>query len=447
MIDAILAAVAKGLLRLRYRVRPQGLDPILRKGRQRILVLPNHPALIDPIILAAYLRRPLASRFLADRDQMDRFFIRWVGKRWGVHTMPDLAGHGPGAREEVEAAIDQCIEWLRQDENVLVYPSGHLMRTRFENLRGNSSAERIIKEVPDARVVLVRTRGLWGSRFSWGIGREPKVGPTLKQGAAELLKSFLFFAPKREVTIEFAEPDDLPREGSREEINRYLEEFYNADAPHNTYVPRTPWEQGGTRTIPEPPRREATGDLGEVPEGTRQIVTDKLSDLSGVSQIDEDDELAHDLGLDSLARAELLVWLQEQFGVTAPGTESLYTVSDVLLAACGESLGGGEVSMEPVPSEWFAPDEDTARAGVPEGDTLAELFLHQVRHSPDRPVVADQRSGVRTFRDVLRGVLRQEAVTVQTEFGDVAMKPARIERIDFPAQRPGRVTVKTWDGS
>ncbi len=415
MIDSILATIAKGLLRLRYRVHLEGLEPIARRGRERILILPNHPALIDPILLAVYLRGPLAPRFLADEDQMDRFFIGWMGKRWGVHTMPDLAGHGPGAREDVQAAIDQCIEWLREGQNVVLYPSGHLMRTRLENLRGNSSADRIIKEVPDARIVLVRTRGLWGSRFSWGLGREPKVGPTLRQGAVELLKSFAFFAPKREVTIEFAEPDDLPREGSREEINRYLQDFYNADPPHNTYVPRTLWEEGETRTIPEPPQRQASGDLGEVPQGTRQIVTEKLRDMSGVSQIDDGDQLARDLGLDSLARAELLVWLQEQFGVTAPGTESLYTVSDVLLAACGEPLGGGEVSMESVPSQWFVPDEDGTRAGVPEGETLTELFLQQVRENPDRPVVADQRSGVRTFRDVVRATL--------------ALKPA-IERIE-----------------
>ena len=58
--------------------------------------------------------------------------------------------------------------------------------------------------------------------------------------------------------IELVEPDDFPRDQPRMVINRYLEAFYNARAPRNTYVPYGFWERGGTRSCPTP----RSGDVG-----------------------------------------------------------------------------------------------------------------------------------------------------------------------------------------
>jgi long-chain-fatty-acid--[acyl-carrier-protein] ligase len=407
LIDAVLLGIARVLLRLRYRIHVRGLEDVLSRGREGILLLPNHPALIDPIILAVLLRRPLAPRFLADRNQMDRPIIGWVGRRWDVRTMPDVKHHGLSARSEVREALDGCAEHLRKGGNLVLYPSGHLYRWRYEDLRGNSSAERMIRSAPDARIVLVRTRGLWGSCFSWGHGSEPSVATTLGKGSLELLASGIAFAPKRDVHIDFVEPEDFPRDGSREEINGYLESFYNADAPPNTYVPHMLWERGGARRMPEPPQPRGTGDVGHVPKGTREIVDEHLSDKSGVTEISPDDELARDLGLDSLARAELLAWLQEEFGVRPPDTESLRTVGDVYLAAFGEAVSTGPATLDQVAGRWFATVDDwpPGRLQIAEGRSLPEAFLRCAASRPGRAVLADQRSGVRSYRDLVRGVL------------------------------------------
>jgi hypothetical protein len=53
------------------RVVFRGRREVASRGRRGILFLPNHPALVDPIILMAALRRPFAPRALADRDAIE----------------------------------------------------------------------------------------------------------------------------------------------------------------------------------------------------------------------------------------------------------------------------------------------------------------------------------------------------------------------------------------
>ncbi|MCD6526106.1 MAG: hypothetical protein J7K75_03830 [Desulfuromonas sp.] len=47
MFKSIAVWLLQGLLRLRYRIDVDGIDDIKNGGRQGILFLPNHPALIS----------------------------------------------------------------------------------------------------------------------------------------------------------------------------------------------------------------------------------------------------------------------------------------------------------------------------------------------------------------------------------------------------------------
>jgi hypothetical protein len=58
--------------------------------------------------------------------------------------------------------------------------------------------------------------------------------------------------PRRAVAVEFVEPADFPRHAERLVINRFLEDFYNANARPGTYVAYAFWEKGGVRELPEP---------------------------------------------------------------------------------------------------------------------------------------------------------------------------------------------------
>ena len=355
----------------------------------------------------------LYSRFrlrpLADQDQMDRPGIRWLAARLGVIAIPDPTRYGEASRQVVEEGVESCVRALMAGSNILLYPSGHIMRQGTEDLAGSSAVETILALLPEVRVILVRTRGVWGSGFSRAAGSAPAVGTVIRKGILSVLANGIFFSPRRQVDIELHEPEDLPRQGGRARVNRYLEEFYNQDAPPARYVPYTLWERGGAHELPEPARGTNAGDLSEVPEATRALVIRHLRELTGKSSIKDDDSLARDLNLDSLALVDVGLWVQSEFGFPVSDGAGMETVGDVLLAARGLSSGPVKQELKPIPHEWF-PSQCGRRAPrgdqfIPPGTTLTSVFLAQASLGLDRVVLADQSGGVKTYRDIIVGIL------------------------------------------
>ncbi|KKN70328.1 hypothetical protein LCGC14_0431940 [marine sediment metagenome] len=403
MIDWLLFMFVRFCLWLRYRITVTGLPKIRRRGRRGILFLPNHPALIDPVMVMATLYPSFRPRALADRHQIDRFFIRSLARRAGALSITDLAKAG-GTVEGARSAIDQCVHALRNGDNLILYPGGQVTRQRLEDLRGNSGVEMILREMPDVRIVLIRTHGLWGSGFSWASGKAPNVGRTLRSGIRALLASGIFFAPRRRVTMDVVEPDDFPRHESRAAINRYLEGFFNHDAPPNTHVPRSIWHRGGVQIRPEPPSLAKSGDLTQVSPATRTMIGEFLTELTGIEDISDTARLAHDLGMDSLMVMELVTWLQTEFGMMPGGVDSLQTVGDVMLVAGGQAVSAGTHRLKDVSRTWFTHLTDPR---CPEGLnklTIPQAFLLQASRHPRAALVADQVSGVRTCGDVMLAV-------------------------------------------
>ncbi len=404
-IDMLVLGLARLLLWLRYRIKVIGLDQVAAQGTRGILFLPNHPALIDPPIMLATLCGRFAPRTWADQDQIDRPIIRTLARRFRVRAVPGVSRHGADSRDSVAKALQTCVEDLRNGDCVLLYPAGRTYKTHLEDLRGNTAVHTILRQFPDVRIVLARTRGLWGSRFSWASGQAPRVGETLKKGAVSLVLSGIFFAPRRQVTIEFVEPDDLPRTADRETLNHYLENFYNQAALPSTYVPYTRWEKGGARALPDPFIGAHPGDVQLVPEATGEVVIKHLRDVAGVKEIRDEHHLARDLGLDSLARTELVVWLGKEFGFPQGTSDTLLTVADVLLAACGETVAAELAELKPVSAKWFRRGRQERRLTLAEGNTVTEAFLSAARRAPGRAVIADQTAGVKTYRDIITAVL------------------------------------------
>lgn len=403
MILRLLSALARGLLRLRYRIQLDGMERIVAQGRGGILFLPNHPALIDPFIIWSELSRHFRVSALADKDQMDRPILRWVVPHAGVRMIPDPLKYGETCQAEVARVLTNCAAGLKRGENLLLYPAGRIYRKGREDLGGNSAVEFLLRQRPELRVVLIRTRGLWGSRFSFAYyGGPPRVGRALWRGLLAVLANGIFFGPRRAVAIELAEPADLPRNADRGTLNRYLEAFYNREAQSNTYVPYTIWERGGARSMPEPASLavEASGET--IPPATAEIVLKHLCEFSGKQSLRREETLAGDVGLDSLARVELALWVEREFGFPA-GEDNMVTVNDVLCAACGQLISAGPLELKSVPVGWF--DAHRVPVMLPEGRTLTEVFLAQARRGPNRVAVADQSSGIKTYRDMIATIL------------------------------------------
>ncbi|MGA2187089.1 MAG: AMP-binding protein [Steroidobacteraceae bacterium] len=375
-----------------------------QRGTLGTLFMPNHPALIDPVILIAHLHGKFGVRPLALEDRIGQPVVRAMADLVGVLRVPAQSELEPSSVREVQRSIDLCIEALKQGDNVLLYPAGRLMRQRLETLGGVSAAHRIISELPDIKVILVRTTGLWGSSFGWALGTPPHFKEGLIGHLRQVLTSGIWFVPKRDVHIELAEPDDLPRHGDRLDLNAYLDRFYNHAAPAALYVPYSVWERGGTRELPEPKLITAQA-AADAPVATRQIVLAHLQQATGIDNPRDDQELARDLGLDSLATTDILLWLEKEFAVSVPGVDAVRTVGDLILAACGVASAESADVHITAPSAAWLKESGRTRVQIPEGRSIQQVFLAQCRRGPGRVVAADLQQGNRTYRDLITAIL------------------------------------------
>ena len=243
------------VLSLRYTVTTKGLDAIAPvaqdKARNKkapgILILPNHPAQVDPVIVYSRLAG-LAPRPLADENQMRGVIQRIAGRVARVVTIPDLEKSGRRANvASTRTGLDTIAKALREGNNVMLYPSGRLYRSSREVIGNKGAVARLLAEVPDARVMLVRTSGLWGSSFSYASGPAPQIMRELARGVLVLLANLLVFTPRRKVFMEFEEPADLPRDGVKQHLNAYLEDYYNQAETPAILTPRLFWRTRATR--------------------------------------------------------------------------------------------------------------------------------------------------------------------------------------------------------
>ncbi len=383
----------------------RGLDEIRKRGTSRVLFLPSHVALIDPVILMAIVNRGFRPRALADEYQISLPVVGMLARLFGVRALPNMERQGLSVMEATRRALEETIAGVLAGESLLFYPSGRLRQQYLEEIRAASGTDVLVKAVPDARVVLVRQTGLWGSSFSLAFdGSMPNAFATAWRGFKYLLLNGVFFMPRRDVLIEFVEPGDFPRHENRMAINRYLEEFYNAQAPKNTYVPYGFWEKGGVRELPDPEVRRVSGDAAEAPEATRRIVLEEMTRLTGRPDVTLTDRLAQDLGVDSLAAAELVTWVEKEFGFSVGTPESLATVADVVLAASGKGISAIESPLKNATAAWRAARGDR-RAMPPDGRTITEVFLEQASRHPGQLILADQVSGEVTYRRLVLGLM------------------------------------------
>ena len=405
LLGDCIAFAARPLISLRYRVEIKGFDAIAKRGTRGILFLPNHAALIDPVIIMSWFFPRFKLRPLADEYQVGRTAFGRIVSVFGTHILPNMERRGAGARDGMKKAVDDLIAGLRSGESILLYPAGRIKHQRLEDLGSASGVEAIVKALPDVRIVLVRHDGLWGSSFGWAAtGRMPAFGTRLIEGAKFILKNGIFFMPRRRVTMEAVEVMDFPRQASRSTINRYLESFYNAHSSPNTYVPYRFWESGGQQTRPEPVQDVQLTDASSIAQGTKGLVLAHLAEVSGRQDLELTHFLARDAGLDSLAIAELVTWVQVEFGFSVGTPESLRTVGDVVLAAAGQGVSAIASDLRPIASTWYSGAGNHTLLALPAGRTLLDAFLFQAAARPRQPIVADQNSGIRTYRDLVTAV-------------------------------------------
>jgi long-chain-fatty-acid--[acyl-carrier-protein] ligase len=407
MLGAIRRALwllAHLIVPLRYCIRVHGWERLRDLGRP-VLLLPNHPGYIDPLIILTYLYYPFRPRPVLYEDNFRSPLLRPLVKLLRAVPIPELDRPSHEALERTERAVAEVIEGLRRGEDFVLWPSGRVQRDGVERLGAARALTDILRAVPDATVVLVRTRGVWGSIFSYAPGRTPRLGRCFLIGLLWLATNLLFFMPRRRVDITI-EPLDRARlpELERDPVNRWFEAWYNADGPERpTYVPYHCLF--GPRSVAFPPG--TAPEEGEVvadrvrPE-TRQAVAEILADRLGRPL--STDELhpgtaLDDLGLDSLQRMDLALAVEQRFGFSVDPAP--VTVGQLL--ALAEGLMEKEPPRPPAP-EWFRPPSDVGRPRIL-GETIPEAFIARALSYRRTVAAADDLSGVVSYERLLAGAL------------------------------------------
>lgn len=244
IISVTMGVILRALLRLRYRVVIYGLDSL--DDTRGWFILPNHPAEVDPVIIVPFFWPTFQPRPVLLEDVYNEPYAKWLLWCARAIPIPDLEKtRSIESVRKLKAQLATIVDARKEGDNILMYPSGRLYRDGVEKIGNASGVHLMLQRAPDARVLLVRTRGLWGSSFSCAHGNRPNVGIALLNGLKVLLFNGIFFAPRRKIVIDcMPAPDDFPQHGDRLEINTWLEEWYNRDGvEEKADVPAYFWQK------------------------------------------------------------------------------------------------------------------------------------------------------------------------------------------------------------
>lgn len=430
IVQFLLFCVARSALWFRYRVKLVGYDKITRKTLKNpggVLFLPNHPTyFVDPVLVALFTYPKFPIRPTIVEYMYYAPVIHSVMKALDALPIPNFSTSSNSLkRKKSDQVIDEVISSIKKGDNFLLYPAGKVKHGNMEVIGGASGIQKIIQDAPEANIVLVRLKGLWGSSFSRAVEGNPSaLWTNIFNGIKHCLKNFLFFTPRRDVTIEFVPaPADFPFQGSRLEINRYLEKFYNqpdglskqeGSEPGESLVlrPYSIWNNDLLTPIDHKKHEHFLDfNIEEINPEIRKRVIEKLVEITQLpaDKISIDMDVSTDLGLDSLDTAELSAFLFEEFSIKGVPVHQITTVG-VLMGIAAKKIAVHE-EEEPIVNDTANWTRKAKREIVttPKGDTLIEMFLNTAELHPKESAIADARSGVLTYSQMkMRVVLLAE---------------------------------------
>jgi long-chain-fatty-acid--[acyl-carrier-protein] ligase len=407
LVQLFLRYVGRPLTRLRYRVEIEGLDR-LRKLRGPVIVMPNHPGHIDPVLVMTQLGAEIPLRPLVVSFMYRPVFLNPLMRFINALEVPDMVAHSQSAREQIEPLINTVVAGLDRGEKFLIYPSGRVERNGLEVIGSTRAVPDILAQRPDTTVVLVRTVGVWGSMTTYAFtGKEPSLPEKFVKALGILAANLIFFTPRRQVkmTIEIVDPKALPG-FSREKLNPWLEAWYNRElSTEPIYVPYH--FLFGPRTFDYPrPKGGLDVPLEKIAPATQQAVLDILEEKLKRPLTDDEKKpatLLENLGLDSLDRMDLAQTIEQRFGFR----------SDHIATTVGElgALGQGLIASNPgkshkptvVPKIWHAPRAHPEAAFSLLAPTILEAFVRQALAHPGEAAASDDLSGVVTYWQMLTG--------------------------------------------
>lgn len=215
-----VAKFARWLFHLHYDIRTEGGD-LLRDGRVH-LVLPNHPAYVEPPMLCAEFAEVMI-RPMADEAFFRKRISGWALRLAEAIVVPDLPATSADNRAQSAAKARQltttALQALAEGNDLLIYPSGHIRFKPVEQIGNRRLAYEVCQGIfapenkdtyANVRVIMVRTTGLDDSYFS-----KQKTRWTLRR------QVHMYFEDMTDRLREWAQLD-------RRSFNEQLERWYNS---------------------------------------------------------------------------------------------------------------------------------------------------------------------------------------------------------------------------
>lgn len=425
LLKYFIAFFMRFALWFRYKVEVKGLENLNSDTLDKpggVLFLPNHPTVfVDPTLVTVAVWPKFPIRPMIVEYQYYLPVVNSVMRALDALPIPDFnVSSNSLKRRKSEKVIGTVIQDLRAGQNFLLYPAGKTKSSAYEAIGGASAVHRIISEAPEANIVLVRIKGLWGSSFSRALtGHPPAMFPTIWAGMKHVFKNLLLFTPRRHVTIEFfPAPADFPLKGTRLEINKYLELWYNQPDGLTQQQGKYPgdslvftsfslWGQ----VIPEIKKQEKMEEnfrLENVPNEIKDKILAKIGEMTGKdpSSLKPELNLSSDLAMDSLDIAEVAAFVQDSFDIAYIPYHEVTYIGKLMAIADKQIVFKEEIEEEHAKTgRWTESRGPKKRLRLAEGKTIPEVFLNSCHQFGNLPACSDMRSGVLTYSQMKMRVL------------------------------------------
>jgi len=402
-LSSILALKVRILLRSRYKVKLTGTE-ILNKNTP-VLFLPNHQALIDPVILLSHIYKHIPVTPVVSEIYYDMPIAKWYFRKLGAVRVSDLE---TGSRDtQVLKSITRSVyKGFKRKNNIVIYPSGQIAGQGYEKIFNKKSAFHIVGNIPDdVQIIGVRISGLWGSMWSKAnTGKSPNFVVQLLKGFFYVLINLIFFVPKRKVSIEFEDLTLKAKEVAvlgQKPFNTYLEDFYNIHGEesvlflkHYFFLPKS---KRATAENIVGSDKEIQADI--LPTDQESIPEDVLEKVKAIvstvldipsERIFINSNLVADLGTDSLNLVEIVSELENKFkGFSSPEINEIKTIGDLCLVAMGQFSTGSDLK----PSNLEKGKPEPGFMEVDSDKNLLWQFLDKFTTNPKEPFVYDALLG------------------------------------------------------
>lgn len=415
ILKRLIIQLLRIVISMRYSIHIKGLKEVekeLEKSSSGALFLPNHPSEMDPVLVSLALGAHGQVRPLIVGDFYFSSFMKLM-KRLRAIPIPNF---DDGDNSFKRACLKKTMQTLKNAingrERVLLYPAGMLKRTSNEELGGKSLLFDLLKDIDKPNIVLVRTQGMWGSSFSAeNDGKTPNFVQEAKKGFIAALLNGIFFMPRRKISIQFEMAHAFPFDSSKDEVNSYLEAWYNQYSSGNETLSeeplqRTPyyfWSRS-RNVVAENKPKKALIDLSAISDEIIESVLKQISFLSkkSVTQIKINDDLSQDLSLDSLDKAELVAFLSKEFSVSNLRPDQLKTVASVLGYASDQLRSKKDWVSQKLPRKFgWKTEVNRPALEICTAETIPEVFIDTAVRLKKFFCCGDAITGPLTYKEFL----------------------------------------------